>query len=89
LRQAGFEGDAKAYDLAMLEDEVALAENRKHIYGTEISITVVQAMVAPMVDPRGLDERRAAVGLPPIDEYLRKAEAELGMPVDRRAIDEY
>jgi hypothetical protein len=49
--------------VAMLEDEIALAEDGKQIYG-----------------------RRAAVGLPPMEEYLRQAESELGMPVDRSAL---
>ena len=31
----------------------------------------------------GLDERRAAVGLPPIEEYLALAESEIGVSIDR------
>jgi hypothetical protein len=72
--------------VAMLEDEIALAEDGKQIYGTEITLANGKAAVAPVADPAQIDARRAAVGLPPMEEYLRQAESELGMPVDRSAL---
>lgn len=86
LRQAVSETQARASMLALLEDEIALAEEGEQIYGTEITLRDGKALLAPIANPGEIDERRAAVGLPPIDEYLRQAEAELGMPVDRRAL---
>jgi hypothetical protein len=72
--------------LALIEDEIALTAEGKQIYGTEITLTEGKARLAPVADPAQIDERRTAVGLPPIEEYLRQAEAELGMPVDRSAL---
>jgi hypothetical protein len=73
--------------LAALEDEVALAEQGTQIYGTEISITGGRAVIPPVVDPARLDERRASVGLPPMSEYIRHVESELGMSVDQSALN--
>jgi hypothetical protein len=87
LRQAVAENRALASNLAMLEDEIALADQGKQIYGTEITMTDGKAMIAPVADPETIDERRASVGLPPIEEYLRRAEAELGAQIDRSALD--
>lgn len=86
LRQAVSGGQASASDLAMIEDDIALADDGAQIYGTNISVENGRAILSPVVAPEELDERRAAVGLPPIDEYLELAEAELGMPVDRSAL---
>jgi hypothetical protein len=86
LREAVANGQASAADLAMLEDDVALADDGAQIYGTNVSLEDGRAILSPVVDPARIDERRAAVGLPPIEEYLRYAEGELGMPVDRSAL---
>ena len=85
LRQTAT-GIKERASVAMLEDEIALAEGGKQIYGTEITLGNGKAAVAPIVDPAQIDARRAAVGLPPMGEYLRRAESELGMPVDRSAL---
>ena len=71
-----------------MEDEISVTNTGSQLYGTEISFDLVTkvAKVVPVIDPDGLDARRAEIGLPPIDEYLRQAEAELGMPVDRSAL---
>lgn len=86
LRQTISDGQASASDLATIEDDIALADDGAQIYGTNISVENGRAILAPVIDPERLDERRAAVGLPPIEEYLARAEAELGMPVDRSAL---
>jgi uncharacterized protein involved in exopolysaccharide biosynthesis len=87
LRQAVSVDGVRASSLAALEDEIALAEDGKQIYGTEIAIIDGRAVIPSVVDPARLDERRAFVGLPPMSEYLRHAESELGMPVDRSALN--
>ena len=69
--------------LLLQHANIELAEDGKQIYGTEITLANGKAAVAPVADPAQIDARRAAVGLPPMEEYLRQAESELGMPVDR------
>ena len=83
LREATKENRALASNLAMLEDEIALVDSGQQIYGTEIKMVDDIVFVAPVVDPEQLDERRAAVGLPPMEDYLKEAEAEIGRPIDR------
>jgi hypothetical protein len=88
VREAVKDGHAEALSLAELEDEISVANTGSQLYGTEISLDLVTgvAKLVPVIDPEGLDARRAEMGLPPIDEYLRQAEAELGIPVDRSAL---
>jgi hypothetical protein len=88
VREAVKDGHADALSLAELEDEISVANTGSQLYGTEISFDLATkvAKLVPVIDPGALDARRAEIGLPPIDEYLRQAEAELGMPVDRSAL---
>ncbi len=88
IREAVKGGSAEALSLAELEDEISVANTGSQLYGTEISFDLVTkvAKLVPVIDPDRLDARRAEIGLPPIDEYLKQAEAELGMPVDRSAL---
>jgi hypothetical protein len=59
--------------LATLEDRVRLAHGEKQIYGTQItgSRSTGRMEVWPIEDEAHVDERRAAVGLPPMAEYVR------------------
>lgn len=90
LREAVDGGQAEPSLLARLEDEVSVATKGYQMYGTEISLDTGVPVLVPIADPEGLDARRAAMGLPPIDEYLREADgeavAEFGVPVDRSAL---
>lgn len=88
VREAVKDGRAEALSLAELEDEISVANTGSQLYGTEISFDLATgvAKLVPVIDPERLDARRAEIGLPPIDEYLRQAEAELGKPVDRSAL---
>jgi hypothetical protein len=74
LRQAVQQGKAKAADLAFLEDRVALAEGHRQIYGSQLIMASRDGKlhVQPIEDPAHVDERRAAVGLPPMAEYLKR-----------------
>lgn len=73
MREAVKQGDAMAMSLALLEDRVALGQKRRQIYGSQIGRDPATGKhyVLPLDDPDRVDERRAAVGLPPMAEYLR------------------
>jgi hypothetical protein len=76
LERAVADGEAGARDLAFLRDRVLVNEGREQIYGTQIAGVVDGAPVPwPCADPARMDERRAAVGIPPFDEYVRAAAA--------------
>ena len=73
LRQAVKEGNAKATELALLEDRVALKEGKRQIYGSQLSwnLKTNTYIILPMIDPDKIDERRKAVGLSSYADYLK------------------
>jgi hypothetical protein len=44
---------------------------KRQIYGSQVSLGPQGSYVLPLEDPDNVDKRRAAVGLPPIAEYLK------------------
>ncbi|HET6765530.1 MAG TPA: DUF6624 domain-containing protein, partial [Longimicrobiaceae bacterium] len=56
--------------LALLTDRVRTAEGRPQLYGSQVDITGGRAVVKPIEDAEHVDVRRAALGLPPLAEYL-------------------
>ena len=66
MEAAAAEGEARSQDLAYLTDRVLLAEGQQQEYGTQIRDGVPRDLRAP----ESVDERRAAVGLEPLVEYL-------------------
>lgn len=72
MREAVKNQKADPYDLALLEDKVALKQGKSQIYGTYLINTENKRyIIAPIEDPANVDKRRAALGLPALDEYLR------------------
>lgn len=69
LRTAVDDGEAPAAHLAYLEDRVRVNAGRPRIYGTQFEEAGEGFGPAPIEEPDGLDERRAAVGLEPFAEY--------------------
>jgi hypothetical protein len=90
LRQAVDDGLEEPSQLAKLEDEVSVANTGYQIYGTEISLDTGVPVLVPILDPEGLDARRAEMGLEPMEEHLRNADrnavAEFGVAVDRSGL---
>jgi hypothetical protein len=63
-------GEADASELACLVDRVRLLEGRPQLYGTQTDWDPTGRWMVPagsIEDPDRVDERRQAVGLPPID----------------------
>ena len=73
MRAAVREGKAEAGRLALLEDRVALGEGRRQVYGSQLMSLPKTGIciLRPLDDPDHVDERRAAVGLQPLAEYLK------------------
>ena len=73
FRTAAKNGKAKARHLALLEDRVALRQGKKQIYGSQVGwdMRTNWHYVLPLEDPDHVDQRRAAVGLSPLSEYLQ------------------
>jgi hypothetical protein len=70
MREAVKNGNARASDLALLEDRVALGKGEKQIYGSQIGTKKDEYYVRPLIDPDNVDKRRAEVELPPIQLYV-------------------
>jgi hypothetical protein len=72
LRVALKEGNARAGELSLLEDKVAMAKGKRQIYGTLFGRDTEsgQFYVMPLEDPDHVDERRAKIGLLPLENYL-------------------
>lgn len=70
MRPAVDAGLADPTELAYLEDRVGLNSGGEQVYGTQIGCVDGVPQPAPLADPEMVDERRAEVGLEPIDDYL-------------------
>lgn len=72
MREAVSAGKASASHLALLEDRVNLAHGKRQIYGSQIRNDPKSGeyYVLPLEDPDHVDERRAAVGLGPLADYV-------------------
>ncbi|MDX2233225.1 MAG: DUF6624 domain-containing protein [Hyphomonadaceae bacterium] len=68
-------GDANALDAAHLADRIAVFEGRPQLFGTQFDWAAGELSPAPVEDPDALDERRASVGLPPMDEAIAEIRA--------------
>jgi hypothetical protein len=91
LLEAAAIGQANVLDAAYLSDRIAVFEGRGQVFGTQMDWDA-EGVLSPaeINDPEGLDERRASVGLPPLDVQLEQARAHAaaeghGPPMDLAA----
>jgi hypothetical protein len=75
IKEAASRGEARPSDLAMLEDRILTREGKKQIYGTQLRLNQKNQLMElyPIEDEENVDTRRAAVGLTPLAQYLKKA----------------
>ncbi len=73
LRHAVARGDATSSDLAYLTDRVIVNKGEKQIYGTQTLWSEAESRFVPrpIADSAAVDERRRAVGMGPLGEYLK------------------
>ena len=73
LRASVQSGEARAEDLALLEDRVLMADGKKQRYGSQLQAKDKGGWeFYPIEDEQHVDERRKAVGLPPLAEYAKQ-----------------
>jgi len=87
LQDAAARGDADPAEVAMLEDRIRVSEGRAQRYGTQFDWNDEGTAMVPMVgveDPDGVDDRRRAVGLPPM-RWRREPPPDEPPPADPRA----
>lgn len=72
LRAAVEIGEAAADHLALLEDRILMSEGKKQRYGSQLQDNGKGGWeFYPIEDEANVDERRKAVGLPPLAEYAK------------------
>lgn len=65
--------DIEAYQYAMFEDRIAVQSGKKQKYGTQILYTDTgKPYVAPCVNNKNVNKLRHKVGLPPMNQYLKR-----------------
>ncbi len=72
MRQAVKEGKARSQSLALLEDRICIGKGELQVYGSQIGTDreTGDMYVLPLVEPEKVNERRAEVGLGPIEDYI-------------------
>ena len=91
LEAAAGRGDVPRVQVAMLEDRIRSFEGRPQRFGTQFDWDESGEMSPlPCEDPEGIDDRRRAVGLPPLAEAIAAqrhwvAESTERSPADRAA----
>jgi hypothetical protein len=82
------QGQANALDAAYLSDRIAIHEGREQTFGTQFDWDANgQMSPSPVRDPATLDERRAAVGLPPIADSIAEMRARVAADGERPPAD--
>jgi hypothetical protein len=87
LRDALQKGEADRVHVAMLEDRIRVFEGRPQLYGTQYDWDDEHKAMVPAIGieaPEQVDERRRAIGLPPI-EWRRPLPDDEPPPIQKRA----
>lgn len=73
LKEAATRNEARRDHAAMMEDRLLIGEGKKQIYGTGLRTDDLtkELKLWPIENEEEVDARRAAVGLPPLAEYLK------------------
>lgn len=71
LRKATDDSELLKSDFAMFEDRLRLRQGNDQLYGTQLECSNGGCRVDRLADPLHVDERRKAVGLEPMAEYLK------------------
>jgi hypothetical protein len=75
LRDAAAAVEAEPWQVAFLVDRVSLVERNVQVYGTTICRQENGSFAPPLLeDPDHVDARRRAVGLPPLEQDIRRIE---------------
>ena len=84
LRDAVRHGSAPAVHAAMLEDRIRSLEGRPQLYGTQFDWDRDGHMSPlPLEDPAGVDDRRRAIGLSPLDQEVAARRAAVAQTKER------
>jgi len=88
LLEAAPAGEVPRVELAMLQDRIRTLEGRGQLYGTQLDWDAEGRLSPqPIESPEGVDRRRAAIGLGPLAEDVRRRRAEAAQAGERPSAD--
>ncbi|AYA38930.1 hypothetical protein D3Y59_12810 [Hymenobacter oligotrophus] len=73
MREAAAKGELAKSSLALLEDRILVEQGKPQLYGSQLRSNAATGKyeLEPIEDEARVDERRAAVGLGPLREYVK------------------
>lgn len=82
MRASVDQGESRPVDFAYLEDRVLMRQNKKQIYGTQVSInkTTGAQELWPIEDEKNVNVRRKKLDLEPLEEYAKYFGIEYKLP---------
>jgi hypothetical protein len=81
LMKAAPPGDVEKRHIAYLTDRVLVGQKKKQVYGTQLD---GKGNPLPLEEPEKVDERRAALGMEPLAEYLKQARKMYGVKEEEK-----
>jgi hypothetical protein len=78
VREAAARGDLPWHHVAALTDALRVDAGRKQVYGTKFHEREGALVPLPIERPRSLAQRRAALGMPPLEVYARQLRRRFG-----------
>jgi hypothetical protein len=81
LDSAAARGEMPKQDVALLTDRVRVRQGKGQLYGSQFNLKDGQMVADSIEDLAHVDERRAAIGLPPMSEYTQMLGKMYGVPV--------
>lgn len=82
LRQAVQQGKAQPSNLALLEDRTRVRRGEKQLYGSQLKTDPATGkdVLVPIEDEPNVNKRRAAIGMEPLEQYLKRFGVEYTLP---------
>lgn len=74
MKEAVKLGKARKQDLALLEDRILVAKNKKQIYGSQVvrDLKAKTYTLCEIEDEKNVNKRRDSMGLEPLEKYLQE-----------------
>lgn len=86
MREAAQAGRANPWELAMLEDRVAVNHHRPQIHGSQIGWRNGRPYMRPIADEEHVNERRAAMRMEPLEVYAARFGLDWHVPVRQERV---
>lgn len=73
------DGGVTGQEVALLTDRVRISNGQPQVYGTQADIINNEVIFKPIENRKEVDDRRAEMGIPPLDFYKRLMEESYGI----------